>query len=168
MVFSRNAGPNPQGLVLYGLIDLIGLLFNRGITMAGLVDLSSTNADNTPVAYVMTPLGPDKNGVQQFEQKTPVPASMAEKARATISVKRAPVGTPNGVAKVTMQFWLPTTTSVAGSQPVVDYTHFVRVEYIMPERGTQQERKNVRNLAASLIANNPSIVEAIHDLRPLY
>lgn len=168
MVFSRNAGPDPQGLVLYGLIDLIGLLFNRGITMAGLVDLLSSNAETTPVSYVLTPLGPDKNGVQQFEQKTPVPASMAEKARATISVKRASVGTPNGVAKVTMQFWLPTTTSVAGSQPVVDYTHFVRVEYILPERGTRQERKNVRALASRLITDNSSVLEAIDDLRPLY
>lgn len=136
--------------------------------MAGLVDLVSADAETTPVAYVFTPLGPDKNGVQQFEQKTPVPASMAAKARATISVKRAPVGTPNGVAKVTMQLWLPTTTSVAGSQPVVDYTHFCRVEYILPERGTQQERKNARLLASKLIADNSSILEAIHDLRPLY
>lgn len=143
--------------------------------MGALANLTAADGATTPVTHTFVPLGPDSNGVQWFEQTNPVPANAAAAKRISISIKRAKVGQKlTGVAKITAQMWYPVMETVGTSDsgitppPTVAYTLFARIEYFMPERSTEQERKDFRVLTANMIASNQIIVDLITRLQPLY
>lgn len=143
--------------------------------MGALTNLTAADGANTPVTFTFIPLGPDQNGVQWFEQTNPVPANSAAAKRISISIKRAKPGqTLNGVAKIVAQMWSPVMETVGTSDsgitppPTVAYTLFARIEYFMPERSTEQERKDLRVLASNMIISNQIILDLITRLQPLY
>lgn len=147
--------------------------------MGALVNLTANNGDATPVAYTFAPLGPDAKGVQWFEQVTPTPSNGQAAVRISAYIKRAVKQGPGrqqltGVARVEFAIWLPTMETLSSSDggftppPTVSYEQHARLTYLLPERGTTQERKNLRVLAANLIANNQNLVDMIDKMQPMF
>lgn len=143
--------------------------------MGALAPLSSINdAEIVPVAHTFTPLGPDKDGVQWFEQTLPAPANALAAKRFSVSIKRADPGKQlNGVARITGRFWYPVMETVATSDsgitppPTVAYQLYAEIRYVVPERSTEQERKNMKALAQNL--QFPNIIQDMfYKLQPLY
>lgn len=143
--------------------------------MGALTSLAAADGATTPVTHTFVPLGPDSNGVQWFEQTIPAPANSAAAKRVSISIKRPKPGQSlTGVSKIVAQMWYPVMETVGTSDsgitppPTVAYTLFARIEYFMPERSTEQERKDLRVLTSNLIQYNPIIVDVVTRLQPLY
>lgn len=144
--------------------------------MAALAVLLSVDGAATPVSYQFAPLGPDDKGVQWFEQTAPVPTNGQAAARFSASLKRAiqPGGKLTGISRVEFALWYPTMETVSTSDagiappPTTAYTCAVRGSYLLPERSTKQERKNLRVLYSKTIEGNASIVSMIDDLQNLY
>lgn len=146
--------------------------------MAALSDITAINGDATPVSYTFTPLGPDAKGVQWFEQTTPTPANGQAAARLSCSIKRAVRNgsrqSLTGIAKVEFGIYLPVMETMASNDagitppPTVAYECAARVVYFLPERSTMAERKNLRVLAANLIATNVSVRNIVDQLQPLF
>lgn len=147
--------------------------------MGALVNLTASNGEATPVAHTFAPLGPDAKGVQWFEQVTPTPVNGQAAIRISAHIRRAVKQGPsrqqlNGVARVELAIWLPTMETLASNDagitppPTVSYEQHARLTYLLPERGTTQERKNLRVLTANLIANNQNILDMIEKLQPMF
>lgn len=143
--------------------------------MGALANLVALDAETTPVSHTFVPLGPDANGVQWFEQTNPAAANPAAAKRISISIRRAkPADVLKGVARITIQLWSPIMETLASNDagitppPTVAYQLFARIEYVFPERSTEQERKNVRVLLANMATNNGIILDVIQKLQPLF
>lgn len=147
--------------------------------MGALVNITANNGDATPVAHTFAPLGPDAKGVQWFEQVTPTPVNGQAAIRISAHIRRAVKQGPgrqqlSGVARVELAIWLPTMETLASNgagitpPPTVAYEQHARFTYLLPERGTTQERKNLRVLTANLIANNQNFLDMIEKLQPMF
>jgi hypothetical protein len=147
--------------------------------MGALTNLTASNGEATPVAHTFVPLGPDAKGVQWFEQVTPTPVNGQAAIRVSAYLRRAVKQGPgrqqlNGIARLEFAIWLPTMETLASNDagitppPTVAYEQHARITYLLPERGTQQERKNLRALTSNIINGNSIIVEMIEKLQPLF
>lgn len=147
--------------------------------MGALANLSAENGEATPVAYTFTPLGPDAKGVQWFEQITPTPVNGQAAVRVSAYIRRAVKQGPSrqqltGIARIELAIWMPTMETLASNDagitppPTVAYEQHARITYLLPERGTLQERKNLRALASTLISNNTLIKDLIEKLQPMF
>lgn len=143
--------------------------------MGALTALSSINdAETSPIAHTFTPLGPDKDGVQWFEQTVPAPSNALAAKRFSVSIKRADLGKQlNGVTRITGRFWYPVMETLATSDsgitppPTVAYQLYAELRYVIPERSSEQERKNLKTLVANL-QTPQSLIDVITKLQPLY
>lgn len=124
----------------------------------------------TPVATTFTPLMIDGNGVQWFEQTTPAPANKLVARRLSISLKRAaPNGQLTGRATVIVRLYQPTGETLAPNSsgitppPTKAYEQVAMGEFLLPERGTGQERKDTRVLLQNLLGN-AQVVSVIDSL----
>jgi hypothetical protein len=130
----------------------------------------------TPVAHTFTPIGKDSKGVMWFEQTTPTPTSpMAAKrigykqTRGDPMAKRA-----DQAGKVVYTIHLPTPetlgTNDSGLTPpaTLAYKQVARVEFDLPERGTVQERKDVRVLLGNLLNTGSVGPTNVDNLQPIY
>lgn len=143
--------------------------------MGALAAIAAINdAETTPVAHTFTPLGPDKDGVQWFEQTAPAAANGLAAKRFSFSIKRAVPGKQlNGVARITGRFWYPVMETVATSDsgitppPTVAYQLYAEVRYVIPERSTEQERKNIKAIVTN-VQFNAIIQDLLFKLQPLY
>lgn len=135
------------------------------------------DALGTPVNHTFTPLGPDADGRWWFEdqsQSTPIGYW-----RISILLKRtAPAGngqaaSANRVNRVTLGFHMPALETLGTSDagitppPTVSYVNRSNVEFILPERDSLQERKNLRKMVMNLMANT-LVVDAIESLQNIY
>lgn len=73
------------------------------------------------------------------------------------------------VRKVSLSIAVPTLEAVSGANPSgftpapkVAYTHRVNAEFILPQRGTTQERKNAKAFLTNLLGN-ATITSMIND-----
>lgn len=114
----------------------------------------------TPVATTFTPLMVDGNGVQWFEQTTPAPANKLVARRLSISLKRAaPNGQLTGRATAIVRLYQPTGETLSPNSsgitppPTKAYEQVAAGEFLLPERGTTQERKDLRVLTQNLLGN---------------
>lgn len=142
--------------------------------MAALTAITANDDEIAPVLHTFTPLGPDKEGVQWFEQTIPAPANALAAKRISVQIKRAiPGKQQNGVARLTLRFWYPVMETLSTSDsgitppPTVAYQLYAEVRYVVPERSTEQERKNLRMLLINFSANG-SILDVLRKLQPLY
>lgn len=126
------------------------------------------------VQHTFTPLGPDADGVQWFEETVPAPANSLAAKRFSVSIKRpAPGKSLDGVARVTIRLWLPVMETLATSDtgitpaPTVAYRLYAELRYVVPERSTVQERKNMVALVKNF-TSAASILDVIQKLQPLY
>lgn len=142
--------------------------------MPALTTLVVNDGETVPVSHTFTPLGPDAEGVQWFEQTSPAPANSLAAKRFSVSIKRpAPGKSLNGVARVTGRFWMPIMETLATSDsgitpaPTVAYQLYAEVRYVIPERSTEQERKNMVTLCKTL-TQHATVLDVPQKLQPFY
>lgn len=142
--------------------------------MAALAPVYTNDGEIVPVSHTFIPLGPDKDGVQWFEETVPAPANALAAKRVSVQIKRADPGKQQtGVARLTMRFWYPVMETLASSDagiippPTVAYQLYAEVRYVIPERSTEQERKNLRTLLINF-GSTGIIADVLQKLQPLY
>lgn len=131
------------------------------------------DAQATPVNHTFVPIGRDKNGVCWFEDQSA--ANAIGFWRISIESKR-PVA-PNGKMssegrsfRVRIELHEPILETVSNNTvsgiapaPTVSYVSRSFNEFVMPERSSLQNRKDLRKMNASLLAD-PQVVSAVENL----
>lgn len=147
--------------------------------MSALAAISGVNdGELTPVAHTFTPVGRTKDGYWIFEQTTPTPDNALSAIRCHVRLVResmsSAAGTKlGGAARVHLRMWLPImetlSTNDAGivPPPTVAYTLFAEANYVLPERSTEQQRKNLRVLTSGTIVSS-QILDMIYKLQDPY
>lgn len=142
--------------------------------MPALANIGGNNGDATPVAYVFSPDGPDKNGVFWFTQTTPTPVNILGAARVSAFLSpRKPGKQLTGVQTVEMRLWIPELETVGTSDSGIPalqteaYTCAAHVTYFLPLRSTKQQRKNLRTLCSNLL-NTSQAIAMIEDVSNFY
>jgi hypothetical protein len=129
----------------------------------------------SPVAHTFSPLGKDPKGVYRFEQTVPTPTNVASAKRLGVSQVRS-FGTKGALTSQSKVIWTidyPTMETLGTNDagitpaPTVAYVNSKREEYTLPERGSTQERKDVRTFGINLGAN-AIYIATIDALQPVY
>ncbi|DAD51374.1 TPA_asm: coat protein [ssRNA phage Gerhypos.4_30] len=131
------------------------------------------DAQATPVNHTFVPMGPDANRVFWFEDQSQ--ATPNGFWRISVSLKRPPPATSGTSAngrsfRVSIQLNEPVletlgTNTVSGIPPAPTVAYIPRgtVEYVLPERAVLQNRKDLRKMLASLLAETQmtAVVETL-------
>lgn len=145
--------------------------------MPAVANIVLADALATPVNHTYIPLGPDSSGVWWFEDQSQ--ASPIGYWRLSISLKRPTnpsVGAQAGsdrVSRVLLTMHQPVLETLGTSDsgitppPTVSYIPRSKQEFILPERGTLQNRKDLRKMSASLLSDT-LVVAVIENLQNLY
>lgn len=141
--------------------------------MASAVNIVLNDAATTPVAHTFQPTNKDGN-VMKWEELGVASATIgnyyitAELVRTTSPSSKTNSGERNNRVKVTLH--LPTLETLGtddnGMLPPPTVAYICRATpdgYILPERSTLQERKNLRKMNYEL-QNNPQIIAMIEQL----
>lgn len=127
----------------------------------------------TPVNHTFVPIGRDKNGVFWFEDQSQ--ANAIGFWRISVELKRPEIANGHASsegrsyrARVTLNEPILETVSnstVSGIQPAptLSYTSRGFTEYVMPERGSLQNRKDLRKMMANL-QNDAQIIAVVESL----
>lgn len=119
------------------------------------------DAQGTPVNHTFVPLGPDSDGIFWFEDQSA--DSPIGYWRISYQLKRPAVGKAGQSAQRTYRAVIGlhepiletvsnNTVSGIAPAPTVAYVPRSFTEYVMPERGTLQNRKDLRKMTANLQA----------------
>lgn len=144
--------------------------------MPQVASITINDGSTTPVAYTFDPIGRDaKTGVYFYEQVTPAPSNKLGAVRLGIKTERKPNlgSTLDDVSHVSYSLWVPTLETLGTNDagvtppPTVSYVEKVRLVFDLPERSTQQERKNARVFTANLLAHSVA-VSNIDSLSPMW
>lgn len=143
--------------------------------MAQVAPIVIADAQATPVNHTFIPLGPDNSGVWHFEDQAG--GISAGFSRISVSLKRA---APTAIGKSATQVnrvrlaisipRLETMSSGAGGftpSPIVAYVEKASVEFMLPDRTTLQDRKDVRKYL-KLLLDDSQVVSAIESLQSIY
>lgn len=145
--------------------------------MSAVTAIVLADAQGTPVNHTFTPLGPDTNGVWWYEdqsQATPIGFW-----RLSLELKRTPPAgnggqsTSNRVNRVVAAMHQPVLETLGTNDagitppPTVSYVTRSKSEFILPERNTLQNRKDVRKMAMNLLADT-QVVNMIENLQGVY
>jgi len=131
------------------------------------------DAQATPVNHTFVPIGRDKNGVYWFEDQSA--ANAIGYWRISLDLVKPPVATAKQTsegrtirAKIALHEPILETVSnstVSGiaPAPTVSYVPRSFAEFVLPERATLQNRKDLRKMMASLLteAQVTSVVETL-------
>lgn len=144
--------------------------------MSAVVNIVLNDAQATPVAHTFIPLGPDTNGAWWFEDQSgskpigynkismqlvrPGPASSGQNAGERTA--RIKVGLHTPVLET-----LGTSDSGITPPDQVAYTPRVNVEFIISERSTLQERKDLRKYVDFLMAET-QLTNMVENLQNIY
>jgi hypothetical protein len=131
------------------------------------------DAQATPVNHTFVPIGPDANRVFWFEDQSQ--ATPNGFWRISVSLKRPPPATAGASSagrtfRALIQLHEPVletlgTNTVSGipPAPTVAYVPRCICEYVLPERAVLQNRKDLRKMMASLLAETQmtALVESL-------
>lgn len=131
------------------------------------------DAQATPANHTFVPIGRDKNGIMWFEDQSQANAIGFWKI--SVELKRPP--SPNGNAnsagrsfRTRVELHEPILETVSNSTvsgiapaPQVSYVTRAFTDFVMPERGNLQNRKDIRKMLALLLAD-AQIVSAVETL----
>lgn len=146
--------------------------------MAQVAQIVLADAQATPVNHTFIPLGPDANNVWWFEDQVATAPSPLGYNRLSVSLVR-PTGMSVGtssqdrLARVKMSIHLPVLETLGNNSagivpaPTVAYIPRLNIEYILPERSTLQNRKDLRKFALGLLAD-VQVVAAVEALQSIY
>lgn len=129
--------------------------------MPQLASITINDGATTPVAHVFAPVTTDGQAASLAERV----GSPFAYPKMGISV-RPPVNNGQGLYKVALSLNLPVTKTVEGS-PMLDFEHKVKVEILLSERSTGQNRKDALALMANLLAS-ATVKTVVENLEPLY
>lgn len=127
----------------------------------------------TPVNHTFIPIGRDKNGVFWFEDQSQ--ANAVGFWRISIELKRplAPAGRQSsegrayrasvGLHEPILEVLSNSTVSGIVPAPMVSYVSRSFNEFVMPERASLQNRKDLRKMTANLL-NEAQVVSMIENL----
>jgi hypothetical protein len=145
--------------------------------MAAVSSIVLADALGTPVNHTFLPLGPDTNGVWWFEDQSQ--ATPIGYWRISLQLKRTPPA-GNGqqassdrvnrvVARMHMPFLETLGTNDAGMTPppTVSYVERSSQEFVLAERDSLQNRKDLRKMSQNLLAN-AQVVDMIENLINVY
>lgn len=145
--------------------------------MAAASNIVLADAQATPVNHTFIPLGPDANGVWWYEDQSA--SSPIGYNKISIELKR-PLSTKQGensasrVARVKVAVHTPklevtsnNTVSGIAPAPTISYTLRCQAEFILPERGALQDRKDIRKYMDFLMAATP-VVDAVENLQGIW
>lgn len=139
--------------------------------MAAATNIVLADAQATPVNHTFIPLGPLNNWDMVFEdQSRPSPVGFW---RIYVRLKRPTEKMASGNVAVTLSLQEPVleTISVAASgltqAPTVAYVPRCDVEFRVSNRSTLQDRKDLRKMAALLLAD-AQIIPVVENFVPLY
>lgn len=145
--------------------------------MAAAANIVLADAQATPVNHTFVPLGPDAKGIWWYEDQSA--ASPIGFNRISISIKR-PLTSKQGensasrVCRVMVALHTPklevtsnNTVSGISPAPTISYTLRCATEFIIPERSSLQDRKDVRKFMDYLLAATP-VVDAVESLQGIW
>lgn len=124
--------------------------------MSAFASITINDGATTPVARVFSPVRIDNNGVAKLEDRSGGTAigfpvltlSLREPTKASRNYKfMAKIVLP------TLEVTAPSTATGIQPAPTKAYDHLATCEFVLPERGTDAERKNILALLANAIQN---------------
>lgn len=145
--------------------------------MPAVANIVLADAQATPVNHTFIPLGPDANGVWWFEDQSQ--ATPIGYWRVSVALKRpgAPVAgqasSSDRVSKVVLGLHQPVLETLGTNDagitpaPTVSYVSRVKAEYILPERSSLQNRKDIRKMLSQL-NDSASIIAVVETLQNFF
>lgn len=132
--------------------------------MSAIANITIADGATSPVSHAFVPVQTSPNPVWQDTD-----AAKAYKAsQYRISAVRKSNDSTKGLTRVRLALVLPTMgTGVALPASEVDYSHQVTVEFIMPNRGLKQERKDLRVLIMNALVD-AQVVDMVDELHAAY
>lgn len=137
------------------------------------VNIVLADALATPVNHTFVPLGPDKNGVFWFQDQSQANAIGYWLISYELVRPRAPQAGDNsnkrtfrakiGLHEPILEVVSNNTVSGISPAPTVSYTSRAFAEYVMPERGSLQNRKDLRKMMYNL-QNETQLVSLVETL----
>lgn len=131
--------------------------------MSAIANIVIADGAATPVNHTFSPVSTNPAGWEDTDAAKTYKASQYRIASVT---KRS--NSTKGLTRVKATLELPTMgDGVSMPTSEVNYTHTVIIEFICPNRGLKQERKDTRTLVKNLLAD-AQIVDLIDELRSAY
>jgi len=142
--------------------------------MPAVANIVLNDALATPVAHTFVPVGPDANGVWWFEEQNAALSPIGF-YRLSAMLKRTPVpkngdvDSSNRVNRVQFGIHTPKLETLGVNDagitppPTVAYVNRCNIEFILPDRDSLQERKDMNKFAYSLLqdSNVKQLVESL-------
>jgi len=144
--------------------------------MSAVTSIVLNDAQGTPVAHTFIPLGPDSNGVWWFEDQTGTSAIGYNKiSLQLVRPKTASSGSNAGdrTSRIKVGIHTPKLETVATNDagltppPTVAYVPRVLAEFILSERSTLQDRKDIRKYMDFLMAET-QLTNMVENLQNIY
>lgn len=145
--------------------------------MSAVTAIVLADALGSPANHTFTPLGPDSDGIWWFEDQSQ--SSPIGYWRISLRLKRTPpagngqAAVANRVNRVTLAFHMPSLEALGTSDsgltppPTISYIDRGSVEFVLPERDTLQNRKDLRKMLKNLI-DNTQVVDMVESLQNVY
>lgn len=142
------------------------------------VNILLADAQATPVTHTFVPVGRDANGVFWYDDQSAT--NVIGYWRISVDVKRpgnaaAGESSNNRTFRVKVGLHEPALETVSNNTasgiapaPTVAYTCRCITEFILPERSTSQNRKDLRKMIGTLLNGNVVLQSVIEDLQYLY
>jgi len=144
--------------------------------MAAVANIVLADAQATPVSHTFIPLGPDQKGVWWFEDQTgiaPIGYNRISVELVRASTAKSGQSAGDSTSKVRLGIHTPKMEVMGNSAsgltppPTVAYVPKVFLEYLISDRATAQDRKDLRKFAQFLQAD-AQIVDMVENLRSIY
>lgn len=139
--------------------------------MAAAVDIVLADAQATPVNHTFVPLGPMQNFDMVWEDQSQASPNGYWRIGARFSRPNGKVAT--GAARVKITLMEPVLEAIAPAAsgltqpPTVAYVPQAITEYVISERSSLQNRKDLRKMNANLHAN-AQIIAMVENFVPVY
>jgi len=132
--------------------------------MSQIANIAIADGATTPVTHTFTPIQSSPNAV--WKDSDAAKAYVA--SQYIITATRKSTDSTKGLTRTRISLVLPTMgNGVALPSSEVDYSHQVVVEFISPNRGLKQERKDTRTLLKNLLAD-AQIIDMVDELHAAY
>jgi len=144
--------------------------------MSAVVNIVLNDAQATPVAHTFIPLGPDQNGVWWWEDQTGTsPIGYNRISMQLVRNSRNASGQSAGAttSRVKVAIHTPKMETLSNNcagltpPPQIAYTPRCTIEFIISDRASLQDRKDLRKYVDFLIAET-QLTDMVENLRNVY
>lgn len=136
--------------------------------MAQIANIVVADGATTPVNHTFVPISSRPSAMYREQI-----ASLALVGQGVVDISNNSAANAS-LQRVRVKLALPALETISGenaagytASPKVAYTNTVMVEFIMPARGTVQQRKDLRTLVMNLMAN-AQVIDAVDNLSNPY